>query len=109
MKAWRLTTDRVKKVHHLKLSKKHYSSVLFGHKTFEIRKNDRDYMIDDYVYFDEVYQREYTGQHSHCFRITFIVYQFEFKEGLKNNYCVFGIEMVNELETLFKEYVHERN
>lgn len=60
--------------HDLKLSQKYFKDVGRGIKTFEIRKNDRNYQVGDTIFFHEVEEEtgEYTGWGSKKFKITYI-------------------------------------
>ena len=51
------------KIHYLKIEPQYYKEVFLGHKTFEIRKNDRDFKVGDDVILQEYIssKREYTG------------------------------------------------
>lgn len=49
------------KIHTLKILPEYYREVLFGYKTFEIRKNDRDYKVGDRLYLREFDGGNYTG------------------------------------------------
>jgi hypothetical protein len=86
------------KLHKLKLETKYYQDVISGKKTFEIRKNDRNFQIGDYVEFTEVvYANDpleiETGRVSDQYMITYIFdggqgVQF----GLSNGFCVLQIK-----------------
>ncbi|ARO06830.1 DUF3850 domain-containing protein [Lactiplantibacillus plantarum] len=41
------------KVHELKIQSKYFKAVLMGVKTFEIRKNDRGFKLDDMLILEE--------------------------------------------------------
>lgn len=73
------------KRHHLKILPEYFDSVTNGEKTFEIRKNDRDFQIGDEVYLKEWTPSDgYTGGKA-LVRITYIT-DYEQKEG----YVVFA-------------------
>lgn len=40
-------------IHQLKVEKKYYSDIIAGHKTFEVRKNDRNFKVGDLLGFNE--------------------------------------------------------
>jgi len=48
-------------VHELKILPNYFKDVLLGKKTFEIRKNDRDYGVGDTLILKE-WDKEYTGR-----------------------------------------------
>ncbi|EAF0246019.1 DUF3850 domain-containing protein, partial [Listeria monocytogenes] len=48
------------KLHELKTMSEYFAAVAEGRKTFEIRKNDRDFKIDDYLLLKE-FEETYTG------------------------------------------------
>lgn len=73
------------KSHSLKILPEYFEAVTSGDKTFEIRKNDRDFQVGDEVILKEWYEEKYTGNEMK-FEITYIT-DFEQKEG----YVVFGI------------------
>ena len=77
----------MKKVHELKTLPKYFVAVAAGRKTFEIRKNDRDFKIGDKVTLKE-WDGEYTGQEVDVV-ITYIT-DYEQKEG----YIVFSIQLI---------------
>lgn len=50
------------KVHKLKIERKYFQEVASGSKTFEIRKNDRNFKKGDSVRLNEIVNGDYTGQ-----------------------------------------------
>ncbi|MHC5253170.1 DUF3850 domain-containing protein [Listeria kieliensis] len=72
------------KTHELKILPRFFKEAQDGRKYFEIRKNDRDYQVDDYVILNEFDEENYTGSKI-AGRITFIT-DFQQQEG----YIVFG-------------------
>lgn len=80
------------RIHQLKTWPEYFDSIINGVKTFELRKNDRDYQVDDYLLlkrYDPIGQC-YTGDEVKV-RITYILNGGSF--GLKKRYCVMGINI----------------
>ncbi len=81
--------------HSIKIQQPYLRHILEGKKTFEVRKNDRDYQVGDTIYFmplvDEngydVYGNGYTAQ---LFTITYLHQGLGMQEG----YCILGIEEI---------------
>ena len=66
--------DRAPKVHELKTIPYYYQAVWKGVKTFEARKNDRDFRVGDLLHLREwdATKKEYTGAEL-ARRVTFIL------------------------------------
>ena len=82
------------KIHTLKTWPTEYADMKSGLKTFEIRKNDRDFQVGDILVLQE-YNPEtekYTGE-MHSYKITYMI-QGQF--GLPDDMCVMGVECFNE-------------
>lgn len=78
--------------HELKILPRYFRDVKRGLKRFELRKNDRDYEVGDYVKLCEYDGESFTGEFLWV-RITYILSQEDAKEfGLKPGYCIFGFE-----------------
>lgn len=75
------------RIHGLKIHPEYYQEVLLGRKTFEIRKNDRNYQVGDMVRLCEYdpNKKEYTGRKLYK-EITYIT-----DYAQKENYVVFGL------------------
>ena len=74
--------------HNLKIKMEYFEAVLSGLKAFEIRYNDRNFKVFDYVYLNEVDDNfDFTGR-SIKVKITYIT-DFEQKDG----YVVFGFKI----------------
>jgi uncharacterized protein YqfB (UPF0267 family) len=76
-------------LHELKILPAYFNQVSAGYKTFEIRKNDRNFMVGDNVLLREFEDGQYTGCKK-IKKITYVLTSEEF-EGLKDGYCVFSI------------------
>lgn len=84
-------------VHELKIYPVFFEDVRFAKKTFDLRKNDRNFGVGDQIIFHEFnpdgefedYERErgYTGHHFIA-RITYILSNFD---GLLDSYCILGL------------------
>ncbi|WPC19449.1 DUF3850 domain-containing protein [Pediococcus inopinatus] len=70
----------------LKILPEYFAAQLIGTKNFEIRKNDRDYKVGDYVCLSEwdKDEEEYTGRSI----LTVITYITDYKQ--RDGYVVFG-------------------
>lgn len=82
-----------KKIHELKIYPTYYKAVSNGEKTFELRKNDRDYQVGDILNLKEWDGNKYTG-HSMMRRISYI-YSGNGNYGLSEGYCILGIKKVH--------------
>lgn len=75
--------------HNIKLDKKYYDLVCKNIKTFEIRYNDRNYKVGDYLKLEEydTYNKLYTGRSS----VRLITYILDDFIGLQPGYIVMSI------------------
>jgi hypothetical protein len=75
-------------IHKLKTLPVYFCDIAIGVKTFEVRRNDRDYAVDDVLLLQEWEDGQYTGR-EHCMRVTYII---QGVCGLPPDICVMGIE-----------------
>ncbi|HAM2078072.1 TPA: DUF3850 domain-containing protein [Listeria monocytogenes] len=75
------------KTHELKILSEYYWDIVEGRKTFEIRKNDRDFQVGDYLILKE-FKREKHTRRWIALEVTYIT-DYEQKEG----YVVMGIKL----------------
>ena len=84
------------KLHVLKSYPSFFNAVLDGRKTFEVRKNDRDYHVNDTLLLKEynpIYDI-YTGRAIKC-KVTYILFGPSF--GVKKDYVAMAIKVQKEL------------
>ena len=74
--------------HELKILPKYYEEVVSGVKTFELRKNDRNYNTEDILKLREYENGKYTGREIYK-RVTYILYGGCY--GLEEGYVILGI------------------
>ena len=80
--------DKIKKVHHLKTWPPYFQEIVEGNKTFDIRKNDRDFKTGDLIIFEEYAMGDlYTGRTI----IRRIGYMLESQWGLAKGVCCMSI------------------
>lgn len=77
-------------LHELKIQENYYNEVLKGDKTFELRKNDRDYQVGDYVVFN-IIKDGAVYPTNEIYKITYVLKDVE-KYGLDKEYCIFSIK-----------------
>ncbi|MEC0329184.1 DUF3850 domain-containing protein [Paenibacillus macerans] len=84
--------------HHLKINTEFFEPVLRQDKSFEIRKNDRNYLIGDLIILNEwePSKKQYTGRKVKGV----ITYITDFEQ--KDNYVVFSFKLINDLSELEK-------
>lgn len=78
------------KTHELKIFPEYYEAVAKGYKTFELRKDDREYQVGDGIILKEWdWEKEkFTGRQYEGI-IIYILRDCEMY-GLKDGYCIFG-------------------
>lgn len=77
--------------HELKCRTEYFQRVVSGQKTFEIRKNDRDYQVGDVLVLKEIGPEGYPDHGAYEVCRAKIVYMTNFEQ--KDNYVVLGIEV----------------
>ena len=78
------------KIHRLKILKEYADAKMQGIKPFEIRKNDRDYKVGDYIYYTAINENGDKIDHEidkWCFIIRYIT-----NYNQKDGYVVFTDE-----------------
>jgi len=100
----------MQKTHELKTLPEYFQAVKNGHKTFEIRKNDRNFKVGDFLILKEwSHKAGYTGESIEVV----ISYIFEGDwYGLDGEYCILAIkkteveiqllELINDIADWFK-------
>lgn len=83
-----LPSEKEKKVHSVKIGKEFFEDVKNNVKTFELRKNDRNYKVGEILELHEYEAGEETGRT--CRKL--ITYMLKEFTGLQNGYCILGIK-----------------
>ena len=83
------------KLHELKILHKYLIDVSRGAKTFELRKNDRDYQVGDLIRFIDIREDDdmsiSTINDRELYMITYVLKDVE-KYGLDKDYCILAIK-----------------
>ena len=79
------------KLHTLKIKSMYYDGVDSGRKTFELRKNDRDYEVSDLIHFVDTNGQDFKENPDNIYQIVYILKDVE-KYGLDKDYCILGIK-----------------
>lgn len=77
------------KVHSIRLAKTYFNDVASGKKSFELRKNDREYKVGDMLEMLEFADGKNTGRIIQAE----VVYMLEGYKGLEEGYCILGISV----------------
>ncbi|MFH1685695.1 MAG: DUF3850 domain-containing protein [Candidatus Micrarchaeota archaeon] len=81
-------------MHVLKTEHNCWQAIYNGTKTFEYRKNDRDFKIGDTLLLKNYYpETESTGGEIHC-DITYILYGGKF--GIPDDYCIMQLKIISK-------------
>lgn len=80
--------ERFPNIHELKILPKYYYAVLGDQKRFELRKDDRDYRVDDFIALEEWDGEKYTGNIAKR-RIRYILRNCP-EYGLADGFCILG-------------------
>ena len=75
--------------HKLKILPEYFDAICLGNKTFEIRKNDRNFHVGDWLLLKEWNpETGYTG-HEVLRYVSYILYDWQ--AGLKDGYCIMAL------------------
>ncbi|MEO6901591.1 MAG: DUF3850 domain-containing protein [Bacteroidia bacterium] len=75
--------------HNLKITPQYFEDIVNGYKTFELRKNDRDYKLGDTLILQEFFNNTYTGNEFVC-NINYILKNCS-EYGLQEGFVILGI------------------
>lgn len=82
-------------VHKLKLKSQFCNDILLGRKTFEVRKNDRNFHVDDLIVFTPVNDNNSSKKEIHPIsQSTFIITYVLKGWGLQEGYVVLAIKEI---------------
>ena len=89
--------------HSLKINPVYFDAVKNGIKTFEIRKNDRDYRVGDTISLGEwvpgtIEAGSWTGRRVKV-AITYILTHDDFSDGISEGYVILGIKVIPQIMT----------
>ena len=79
------------KLHILKIKPMYFYDVTHGIKTFELRKDDRDYECNDLIHFVDEYNEEFTAHTNEVYRIKYVLRNTP-QYRLQDGYCILTIE-----------------
>lgn len=78
-------------IHELKIMPKYFDLVAKREKTFEIRRNDRDYQVGDTLVLKEWYRGKYTGRE--LTRYVNYIYYGDGTYGLSEDYVILNLKI----------------
>lgn len=82
-------------VHELKISPEYFDAVSKGTKQFELRKDDRNFQVGDFVILKEYDNGAYTGRKLWHKLISYVLRDCP-QYGLQEGYCIIGLQEVEE-------------
>lgn len=95
------------KLHKLKIKHSYYVDIYLGKKTFELRKNDRDFQVGDVIHFIDLHDEiidlfdtkacDVNIEDDTLYQITYVLKNVP-EYGLDKDYCILGIRKLIELE-----------
>lgn len=83
-----------RKVHEIKIAPRFFADAAAGLKGFELRKNDRDYHVGDFLKMMEYERGKYTGR----FVVVEVTYMLEGYAGLVEGFCIMQTKVVEDLQ-----------
>lgn len=81
------------KVHNLKIKPQYFKDVVSGIKTFEVRKNDRNFKVGDLMVLETYDNKKFTGG----FVNTEITYILDDPKYCKKGYVILGFKLHLEM------------
>lgn len=90
-------------IHEVKCLREFFVPIIEGRKTFEVRKNDRNYKVGDGLLLIEIYKNgRSSGRAAYC-HISYILPGGSY--GISPEYCVLGIQFwqINHMNVTYPE------
>lgn len=78
-------------IHELKILPRWFEDVYTNKKNFEIRKNDRNFEVEDYLILKEWDRGKFTGRY--VIRKIEYIYKGDGTYGLSEDYCILGLKV----------------
>lgn len=78
-------------LHILKIEEQYFVKVDAGLKTFELRKNDRDFQVGDLIHIVNLGGNERRSKENDVYQITYVLKDVQ-EYGLDKDYCILGIK-----------------
>lgn len=79
-------------IHEVKCKEEYFALTIEGKKPFELRRNDRNYQVGDYLAMNEIdYEGKYTGR----FTISKITCVIAVPQYVREGYCALGLANCN--------------
>nr|DAR81359.1 MAG TPA: activating signal cointegrator [Caudoviricetes sp.] len=85
-------------IHALKIFPEYFEEVRNGRKKFELRYNDRDFRVGDYLALNEWDNKQYTGR-TELVKVTYILNPNEFM-SCQGNFVVMSIELCGSYDSV---------
>lgn len=83
-------------IHQLKIASNYFDDIVAGRKTFEVRKNDRDFHVGDFLALNELTPHECNEKHEHLETgrsvLMYVHYILDDPAYVKEGYVIMGIE-----------------
>lgn len=76
-------------IHELKIAPEYFEAVAKGAKQFELRKDDRNFQVGDFVMLKEYDNGAYTGRWLGYLLISYVLRDCP-QYGLQDGYCIIG-------------------
>lgn len=80
------------KIHQIRLASQYFDDVCSGKKSFEFRKNDRNYKVGDIIEMTEFKDGKNTGR---MVRVI-VTYFLDGFTGMEDDYCILATALINE-------------
>ena len=91
--------------HELKILPKWFKDVQENKKNFEIRKNDHNFEVGDYLILKEWYRGEFTDRY--VIRQIEYIYKGDGTYGLSEDYCILGLKIPQAVEIMSAHRIYK--
>lgn len=88
------------RIHTLKIEDKYYYEIIDKNKRCEIRRNDRNYQVGEYIHFVDILGHEFKADvkpeeyRTYLDKLFIITHVLKYEEGMNDDYVALSIEPV---------------